>query len=112
MTTDLATSTGGDTNAAQPVWLTAEEVAGLLRVHVTTVHELCRRGELPAIKAGRDWRVSARGLSEKAELGDVHNRLIQQTAALSAEKTAARVLASFADALTRELAQWRPEVNG
>lgn len=93
-----------------PQWLTADETAALLRVHVTTVQDMCRRGELPAMKAGKEWRISAHGLNEKATLGDVHNRLIQQTATLSADLTAARVLATLADALSRELSLRSPEL--
>jgi excisionase family DNA binding protein len=36
--------------------LTAEEVAGLLKVSMTTVYDLRRRGELPAVPVGAQWR--------------------------------------------------------
>lgn len=36
--------------------LTAREVAALLRVHITTVYLMLKRGELPAFKIGADWR--------------------------------------------------------
>jgi len=87
------------------MWLTAEEAAEILRVHLTTVHSMCRRGELIALKVGRDWRISARGLDEKATHGDVHYKLVVETAELSAEKTATRVLAVISEALTRELSR-------
>ncbi|MHB9132913.1 MAG: helix-turn-helix domain-containing protein [Armatimonadota bacterium] len=93
-----------DTGSEQlPPWLTAEEAAAILRVHITTIHEMCRRGELPAMKAGRDWRISARGLEEKARLGDMHGRLIAETAELAARKAAQYVLEDLAGALNREL---------
>lgn len=90
-----------------PEWLTAKETAKILRIHTTTVHELCQRGELIAIKTGRDWRISAQGLREKAELGDVHQRLIQETAALSAEETACRILEYLAEGMKHELSVQR-----
>ena len=92
-----------DTESDQPSWLTAEEAADILRVHPTTIHSMCRRGELPALKTGRDWRISAKGLSEKAELGDVHGKLITQTAELAAEKAALLILEMLTYALNREL---------
>lgn len=36
--------------------LTAREVARLLKMPVSTVYELARRGELPARRLGRTWR--------------------------------------------------------
>jgi excisionase family DNA binding protein len=37
--------------------LTAEEVAEQLRVSTMTVYRLIRRGELPAVRVGRNYRV-------------------------------------------------------
>lgn len=36
--------------------MTAREVADLLRMPVSTIYELARRGELPARRLGRTWR--------------------------------------------------------
>ena len=36
--------------------LTATEVAELLKMPVSTVYELARRGELPASRLGKTWR--------------------------------------------------------
>ena len=36
--------------------LTARDVAGLLRIPVSTVYDLARRGVLPAHRVGRAWR--------------------------------------------------------
>lgn len=36
--------------------LTAREVADLLKMPVSTIYELARRGELPARRLGRTWR--------------------------------------------------------
>jgi excisionase family DNA binding protein len=36
--------------------LTAREVAELLKIPVSTIYELARRGELPARELGRTWR--------------------------------------------------------
>lgn len=37
--------------------LTADEVADMLRVSTMTVYRLIRRGELPAVRVGRSYRV-------------------------------------------------------
>lgn len=39
--------------------LTVEEAAAELRVHPATVRRMIRRGEIPAVKVGRLWRVDA-----------------------------------------------------
>ncbi|MGH3262996.1 MAG: helix-turn-helix domain-containing protein [Trebonia sp.] len=36
--------------------MTAREVAELLKIPVSTVYQLARRGELPASRLGRTWR--------------------------------------------------------
>jgi excisionase family DNA binding protein len=36
--------------------MTAREVAELLKMPVSTIHQLARRGELPARRLGRTWR--------------------------------------------------------
>ena len=38
--------------------LTASQVAALLQVHLRTVYNLARRGQIPAIKFGGGWRFS------------------------------------------------------
>jgi excisionase family DNA binding protein len=39
--------------------LTAQEVADQLRVSTMTIYRLIRRGELPAVRVGRNYRVLA-----------------------------------------------------
>lgn len=36
--------------------MTASEVADLLKMPVSTIYQLARRGELPARRLGRTWR--------------------------------------------------------
>lgn len=43
--------------------LTAAEVADHLRVSTMTVYRLVRRGELPAVRVGRNYRVRASDLA-------------------------------------------------
>jgi excisionase family DNA binding protein len=43
--------------------LTAQEVADELRVSTMTVYRLIRRGELPAVRVGRNYRVRASALT-------------------------------------------------
>jgi len=88
----------------QQTWLTAEEAAAILRVHVTTVHDMCKRGDLPAMKAGRDWRIHAQGLVVRETLDLARSKTIDQTAERVAIKTAARILEGLAEALHREIA--------
>ncbi len=38
-------------------FLTPQEVAELLRVSSAAIHRLLRRGDLPAVRVGRAWRV-------------------------------------------------------
>jgi excisionase family DNA binding protein len=40
-----------------PSLLTAAEVADQLRVSTMTIYRLIRRGELPAVRVGRNYRV-------------------------------------------------------
>ena len=49
-----------------PVWLTAEEVAELLRVDVGTVYSLARQKILPHVKIGRIYRFDRDGMFFKA----------------------------------------------
>lgn len=42
--------------------LTAGEVADQLRVSTMTIYRLIRRGELPAVRVGRNYRVRSRDL--------------------------------------------------
>lgn len=42
--------------------LTAGEVAERLRVSTMTIYRLIRRGELPAVRVGRNYRVRTRDL--------------------------------------------------
>ena len=76
-----------------------------MRVHISTVHEMCRRGQLVAMKTGRDWRISAAELREKELLGDVHIKLVHDIAELSAQKTATLVMARLSGAIGQDVAR-------
>ena len=39
--------------------LTVEEAAELLRITPRTLKEWCRRGKVPCVKVGREWRLKA-----------------------------------------------------
>lgn len=45
-----------DSNLSYPEVLDSAAVALLLKVHLTTVQELARRGDLPGRKVGKDYR--------------------------------------------------------
>ena len=38
--------------------VTVKELSDYLRVHPSTIYRLLKRGELPALKLGSDWRFS------------------------------------------------------
>lgn len=43
-------------------YLTIEEVAKMLRVNKRTVYRLAVKGEIPAFKFGRSWRIDSNKL--------------------------------------------------
>jgi excisionase family DNA binding protein len=48
-------------------WLTADEVAEDLRVHVSTIREWIRQKKLKAAKFGRDYRIKRKDYEEFVE---------------------------------------------
>lgn len=48
-------------------YLTPEQVAQKLQVTTTTVYRMCRRGEIPAVKIGKSWRISSKKLATLLE---------------------------------------------
>ncbi len=48
-------------------WLTADEIAEDLRVHVSTVREWIRQKKLKAAKFGRDYRIKRKDYEEFVE---------------------------------------------
>ncbi len=48
-------------------FLTLEEVAKKLKVTKTTVYRMARKGEIPAFKFGKVWRVSLGKLEKQLE---------------------------------------------
>lgn len=44
-------------------YLTIEEVAKMLRVNKRTVYRLAVKGEIPAFKFGRSWRIDSNKLA-------------------------------------------------
>lgn len=39
-------------------WLTPEQVAKMMQVTLRTIYSMCKAGELPCVKVGRQWRIS------------------------------------------------------
>ena len=60
------------TNTVLGELLTVNEAARVLRVSEVTVRRPVRRGELPGLRVGRQWRISADGLASPARIP--HNR--------------------------------------
>lgn len=44
--------------------ITVEEAARALRVHPRTIRRICERGELRAIRVGRQWRIDRASFEE------------------------------------------------
>ena len=57
------------TNIALGELLTVTQAARVVRVSEVTVRRLVRRGELPGLRVGRQWRISADGLATPARIG-------------------------------------------
>lgn len=52
-----------ESNEAESL-LKPKEVAGLLRIHLQTVYEKARTGELPGVRVGRLWRFRPSDVAE------------------------------------------------
>jgi excisionase family DNA binding protein len=57
------------------LFLTVEEVSEILRVHPVTVIKMARRGDLPAVRIGRTWRIPAAAIRRLAGI-----RQLEETA--------------------------------
>ena len=53
-------------------FVTVEELAEALKVHVRTIQRLVERKELPAIKIGRQWRFRREWVSEWLERSTIN----------------------------------------
>lgn len=65
-------------------FLTAEEAAQYLRLHIDTVRKLLRQGALPGQKVGRQWRIPKRALEAWREAGeseDAHRARVEKALA-------------------------------
>lgn len=59
-----------DSYMPEDEYLTSEEVAAKLKMHIRTVRRLLATGELPGKKiGGKEWRISAASLREYIENG-------------------------------------------
>lgn len=54
--------------------LTVKEAASYLQVSPDTVYELIYQQRIPAIKVGRQWRISRAKFLEKLESGDAYEQ--------------------------------------
>lgn len=54
-------------NNQKEEYLTIEEVAKRLKLSTITVYRMARKGQLPAVKFGKVWRISNLKLSELFE---------------------------------------------
>ena len=49
--------------------LTVQEVANYLRIDIRTVYRLAKRGDIPCIKIGRQWRFNRDDIKELVSRG-------------------------------------------
>jgi excisionase family DNA binding protein len=54
-TTDISLENSSSNPDYEPLW-TVDEVAQFLNFKPGTIREMARKGKLPAIKVGREWR--------------------------------------------------------
>lgn len=59
-------------------WLTLEEAAQYLKMGKSTLYDLARKGNIPAHKMGREWRLDAAELNEWLKSGKL--ALLEQRA--------------------------------
>jgi excisionase family DNA binding protein len=57
------------TDDGWPEFVTAKEVAGILRVHTMTVYRLARDGQLDATRVGRGIRIHADSVRRLLKIG-------------------------------------------
>ena len=62
----MAIATNADSGPAE--YLTVAETARLFRVSEVTVRRMARRGELPALRFGAQWRIERDGLASPARI--------------------------------------------
>jgi len=53
--------------------LTVQEVANYLRIDIRTVYRLAKRGDIPCIKIGRQWRFNRDDIKEMVS-GSLRNK--------------------------------------
>lgn len=53
--------------------LTVQEVADYLRIDIRTVYRLAKRGDIPCIKIGRQWRFNRDEIKDLVS-GGLHNK--------------------------------------
>jgi PTS system nitrogen regulatory IIA component len=53
--------------------LTVQEVANYLRIDIRTVYRLAKKGEIPCIKIGRQWRFNREDIKDLIS-GGINNR--------------------------------------
>ena len=53
--------------------LTVQEVANYLRIDIRTVYRLAKRGDIPCIKIGRQWRFNRDDIKELVS-GSLRNK--------------------------------------
>ena len=50
-------------------FLTVAEVARILKMHTNTIYRMCRKGIMPAVKIGKEWRIDSSKLTEFMHTG-------------------------------------------
>ena len=70
-----------------PRWVSVNDAAELLSVHPTTLRRMLRRGELPAIRVGKLWRIDIDAVTapttQNSGGGGVHSGVEVRTAPIA-----------------------------
>ena len=70
-----------------PRWVSVDDAAELLSVHPTTLRRMLRRGELPAIRVGKLWRIDIDAVTapttQNSGGGGVHSGVEVRTAPIA-----------------------------
>ncbi len=57
------------------IFFTAQEVADMLKLNILTIYEYIKKGELPAIKFGRNYRIEEKKLNEFIKKNEVQRKI-------------------------------------
>jgi excisionase family DNA binding protein len=79
------------------VFLTIDEVAQILKMHTNTIYRMCRKGILPAVKIGKEWRIDHQKLAKFMHTGITQTEASQLQELTADALKGGHVLGIFSD---------------